>query len=198
MPRQFYISDEERLAKILKQQARSLSDVQRPTGTEREQTLARLQSAVAELDARVASTISAPDFSVTATDPGGAPGNANWQSGQRQFVLPTPSGGARFADISVSGDLAGSSSAGTQPTAYLAILNGNSVVATEMVGVPKAGSAGYPPIWNPRFRLSADVLVAATPFPLTIRLYVGAYSSGGNVTITVTSLSATVRYGQRL
>lgn len=49
MPRQFYISDEERLAKILKQQARSLSDVQRPTGTEREQTLARLQSMVDEL-----------------------------------------------------------------------------------------------------------------------------------------------------
>ncbi|WP_353144745.1 hypothetical protein [Acinetobacter pragensis] len=196
MPRQFYIPDEQRLATILKQQARSLSDVQRPTGTERERTLLRLQQAVDELQARTSSTVTAASVSAVANDPG--TGTA-WGQASRSITIPAPAGGSRYADVSITGALSGGSS--TVPersvTAYLMLLYGSTVLDTQTMLVPGSGSSDWPPGWGTRFNLMSTQLVGLTPQALTLRIHVSAFGGGGTVTVTGSALSATVRYGQR-
>lgn len=65
MVRQFYVPDDKRLPAVLKQQARSLSDVQRPTGTEKDRTVRRLGETVAALPIPGLELDSSAGFAVT-------------------------------------------------------------------------------------------------------------------------------------
>lgn len=158
---------------------------------------AEIASQQAELVARSSVTQSLSNLSVSASAPPSTPGSVNWESGDRNFTPPRPTGGARYVDLSVSGGITGSNTGGSQPTAHLMLLRGSTPIASEMVNVPTSTAAGYPPNWNTRFRLDADMLLAASGSTFTLRLYVGAYYAGGTTTISLSGLTATTRYGQR-
>lgn len=157
---------------------------------------ATLQAQQGELLARASVTIPLSNLSVTTNPPPSTPGSSNWNSGDRTFNPPAPTPGARYVDISVSGGITGSNTGGSQPVAHLVLLNGTDTVDSLQQNVPAAGAAGYPPVWNTRFRLAADQLLPLTPNTFTLRLYVGAYFSGGSTTINLRGITATVRYGQ--
>lgn len=191
MPRQFYISDEERLAKILKQQARSLSDVQRPTGTEREQTLARLQSAVAELDARKSQVFVASNLAVT----GSATVNP-FPSAVRELEFSAPAGGTRSGVLTVSGLLTNSGSPSNAVQAFVEILLRGSRVWAGEASVPRMTSA--PAGWSEQ--ISATVTIRAeanTPPPLSVRMYRVGFTSA-STTLLLSDLTATLAYGAML
>lgn len=198
MARQFYIPDEQRLANTLQQQARSLADVQRPTGTEREQTLLKLQAALEELQARASKRVTTSDLSVKAVDPGtGAGGTVIWANGQRDFSLPASTGSRRIAGVSVSGGLHSANTGNSMPMVFLLLLHGGQTVGSASYALPLT-TGYYPPGWSSRFTMPVNLVLPSTATTLTLRAYVSTYPQGGTTTIDLTDLTASVTYGEQI
>ncbi len=181
MPRQFYVPDERRLTNILQQQARSLSDVQRPTGTEKERTLA-------ELGARMSETIQPGDLTVT--------GNATtnpFPTASRALAFPAPQGGRRAAVLTFSGMLTNSGSGSDAVTAFVEVVHAGTRVWTGEANVPRMTSA--PAGWSEQVAGAVTIRVPSGASPaLSIRLHRVGFT-GTITTLALSEIVATLTYG---
>lgn len=189
MVNSIYISGEERLPESLKQINRSLSDIQRPTGTEKTQTVLQLQESVDELTARRSHTVTPADFSISASTPGQYP------SASRSFSFPGPEGGGRVATLALSAEFVRTTSSGNI-TIFLEILQNGVVTWRRLSALVVGDTASAPPAWgNPSISdfIQIRVLNAAAA-SMQIRLYGHTFVSGA-VTAEMRNIQATLEYG---
>ena len=184
-----YTRDDQRLPSELKRIQRSLDDVQRPTGTERERSLMRLEAQVAELQARSSHVATPPDIEITATTPG------TFTSASGGMTFPAPEGGGRVATLQFSGEVIRVSSSGNITVWMEVLLNG--VTAWKRQAAFVVGDAlSAPPAWgNPSLDnfLQLDVPGDAAA-NMTIRLHGHTFVAGA-VTARMQNITATLTYG---
>lgn len=188
MVRQFYTRDDQRLPQILKQQQRSIADIQRPTGTERGLAIANLTLAVAELQARQSITVFPANLAVS--------GNATvapFPSATRDLDFAAPVGGRRTAVLTLGGLLTNSGGVSNSVQAFVEILhNGTRVWGTDS-SVPKPTSA--PSGWAEQVAAAVTVRVpAGAPPQLQVRIHRVGFTSTVT-TLTLSQITATLTYG---
>ena len=211
MVKSFYTRDDQRLPNTLKQITKSVSDVQRPTGTERERTLLKVQDAldklalqqqavadaVAELQAR--STHQATPAAVTLTY-----GTGYGQKGPttRDFTLPAPQGAQRTATLIGSGIFewaGGTSTAALGIYLRLELWQGSTMIAADVANV--SNNPFVPAAFNgDAFSVTVSVKIpAGTNAAFQLRLYGYRSADGGTATDAgrVTNLSFTLAYGDK-
>lgn len=187
-----YTRDDHRLPAELKRIQRSLDDAQRPTGTERERSLMRLQEQVDELFARSTHTVSPADVNLTADTPGEFP------TVSRSFSFPPPQGGGRVATLALSADFVRTSSSGNM-TIFLELLQAGSVTWRRTGALVVGDTASAPPAWG---QMSLNDFIQVTvpsesAAGMAVRLYAHTFMAG-TVTARMQNIQATLTYGPRL
>lgn len=213
MVKQFYVASDRRLSNQLGALSRQVADIQRPTGTERDQSLLKLQQAVTDIQGQQA-TLAAQQADLLAratfsTTPAGLTlihGGSVGESGPvaRTITLPPPVGSARSAVIYGSGSVAwtGTSTTGLQI--------GDSVT----VGIEFRQNANR--IWFdntqasslqmftfqafPTFSVVIPVTVSPSGSVFDLRMWVARTSSGGQAQAgaRLEGMSFTISYGDAI
>lgn len=211
MVKAFYLPEDRRLAGTLRTITRSVEDSQRPTGTERDRTLLKVQDAVDkisaqsqalaeavdELQARATHQVAPAALTLTYGTGYGQKGPAN-----RNFTLPAPAGARRTATLIGSGifEWAG----GTAPASLgiylrLELWQGSKLVAADVANV--SNNPFVPATFNgDSFSVTASLRVPSGASPaFQLRLYGYRSSDGGTSTDAgrVANLSFTLSYGDK-
>lgn len=213
MVKPFYVPADKRLPTELKRIQRSLEDVQRPTGTEKDRTLMRVQAAVvllatqqaelaaaqaataaavAELEARSAHSLSPANLSISAATPGVFPTEV------RSLSFPAPVGGGRVATLALSAEFVRTTASGNV-TIWIEILQ-NGVSTWKRSGAFYVGdTASAPAAWgNPSINEPMQLEVPnAAAASMQIRLHAHVFTAG-TVTARMQNIRATLTYGARI
>lgn len=199
MVKQFYTPDTARLASELKKVHRGLEDAQRPTGTERDRTLLKVQQAVGELDAAVAEltaqsvhTFQPAPVEVSAGAPGAYP------TFTRAMSFAPPVGGARVATLSLAAEFVRTSASGNI-TIWLEILQAGTSTWKRTGAFYVGDVASAPAGWgDPSMNESIQLVVAnAAQAGMAIRLHTHTFVSGV-VNARMQNIAATLTYGARI
>lgn len=204
MVKAYYTPDSRRLADTFKGMQKSVADVQRPTGTEKERLLEKLAAqqlilsdAIAELQARSSHQASPADLTLVYGTGFGQKGPAT-----RSFSLPAPQGAQRTALLIGSGNFewagsASSSALGIRLRSELWL--GNKMISTDVAEVsnnPFVPAAFSGDTMN--FTASVNI-PAGAPVPLELKLYGYRSADGGTASDAgrVANLSFTLTYGDK-
>lgn len=192
MGKLIYTRDDKRLPAMLKQTQRSIRDAQRPTGTERDQTMLQMREQVAELLARRSFTRRPADLSISVSNPGSYP------TATRAVQFPAPEGGGRIATVHLSAEFVRTSSSGNI-NVFIEVLSAGSVVWKRQAAAYVGDTASAPPGWgnpgmNDMFQIPVPTESAAE---LTIRIYGNTFVSG-TVSARMQNIAMTLMYGDRL
>ena len=201
-----YVPAHKRLGRELKKVRAGLKDAQRPTGTQKNQTLRKLQEAldtlasvvqgladtVAELLARSAFSRSPANIEITASTPGLYP------IATRSMSFPSPGGGGRVATLAISAEFVRVSTSG-DITIWMEILQ-DGVSTWRRTSAFYVGDAlSAPPAWgNPAINEPMQLEVeTAADAEMQIRLYAHVFVAGA-VTARMQNIRATLTYGARI
>lgn len=201
-----YVSREKRVGIEIRRLQRSISDVQRPTGTEKARTLEQMQETIdklalqqtailatqAEQDARSAHPTSLAAVTISATTPGLFP------TVTRAMPFPPPVGGGRVATLSLSAEFVRVEASGNV-TVWIEVLQ-NGVVTWRRTGAFFVGdTASAPAAWgNPSINEPISLFVEdEADASMQIRLYAHVFTSG-TVTARMQDIKATLTYGARI
>ena len=204
MVKSYYVPDSRRLADTFKGLQKSVADVQRPTGTEKERLLEKLAAqqlilsdAIAELQARSSHQATPADLTLVYGTGYGQKGPAT-----RTFTMPAPTGARRTALLVGSGNFEWAGSSGS---AALGIrlrselwLNG-ALIATDVAEV--SNNPFIPASFSgDTMSFTASVKIpAGAPVQLELKLYGYRSADGGTTTDAgrVAALSFTLTYGDK-
>lgn len=206
MVKQFYTPESARVASELKKVHRGLEDVQRPTGTEKDRTLLKVQAAVsdlaaqqaeveaavAELSAQSVHTFQPAPLDVSAGTPGAYP------TFSRAMSFAAPVGGARVATLTLAADFVRLSSSGNI-TIWLEILQAGTSTWKRTSAFYVGDVASAPAGWgDPSMNESVQLVVAnAAQAGMTIRLHTHTFVAGV-VNARMQNIAATLTYGARV
>ena len=204
MVKQFYTPADKRLPSSLASISKSVRDVQRPTGTEKERSILKLQNAidtlnvtVAELSARSSHQASPADLTLVYGKGYGQKGPAT-----RDFSLPGPSSGRRTALLVGSGNFewaGGSSGSQISQGIYLRLelRMGNTLLGVDTAQVSAnpfepASFSGEDATFVTSIRVPAN-----TSPSFQLRLFGFRSADGGETTDAgrVANMSFTIQYG---
>ncbi|MEV8336968.1 hypothetical protein [Leucobacter sp. NPDC077196] len=199
MVRAFYTPTDKRLPRELLNIKKSIADAQRPTGTERERALLKIQEQVSsiqavvdELQAQQTHTFQAAPIDISTDTPNQYP------AATRNLAFPGPAGGGRIATLGLSAEFERVSASGNI-TIWLEIVQ-NGVVTWRRSGAFYVGDpASAPPGWaSPAINEPIQLKVAnAAQANMQIRLYATTFVSQ-TVTAQMRNIVATLTYGPRL
>lgn len=192
MGKLIYVREDRRLPAELKRQARSIRDAQRPTGTERDQTMSQMRDQVAELFARRSFSTEPANLSISASTPG------QYLAYTRSFSFPPPEGGGRYATLHLDMDFVRTSSAGNI-NIFMELLQRGSVTYRRTGAVYVGDTASAPTGWgNPGVNEFIQLRVPnADAANMALRFYGNTFIAE-TVAARMQNLIATLTYGARI